>query len=291
MLFSRPDIHFAADDSHRFLPWLIGVMACLSALLLCLGISVNSWIIDHHGHYNSLTVNIPAHSDNLPDKITRVRDALKKTPGVVDVAQIEQAKLQDMLKPWLGSNAGMDGLPLPTVFDVTFDAKAPAIDYNALEKNLSLIAPGVEVDAHERWVAAFSDFSIVAQCLIGILALLILFFMGVMIAFISRTSLKLHSKTVYLLHSVGAEDIYITRQFQQEAFRLVLPGAFLGCITAGMIYWAIGLYLAALPVSLMPSLVITRSHLLLIMLMPLGCAVAAWLVARFSVIRQLQHVL
>ena len=42
--------------------------------------------------------------------------------------------------------------------------------------------------------------------------------------YVSRAALKLHSRTVSLLHSIGAEDHYITWQFQQEAFLLVLKG-------------------------------------------------------------------
>lgn len=289
-MFSRSDIHFAADDAHRFLPWLIGVMACLSALLLCLGVSINGWIIERNVSYQSFTVNVPA-GDGASDRFLRIRDTLAKVQGVASVTQIEQAKLQDMLAPWIGDAAKMEGLPLPVVFDVALDPKAAAPDYNALEKNLNTIAAGTQVDAHQRWVAAFSDFSIVVQCIIGILALLILFFMGMVIAFVSRTSLKLHTKTVHLLHSVGAEDGYIARQFQQEVFRLALPGALAGCVAAGLLYWAIGHYVAAMPVSLMPQLSMARPHLLLLLLLPFFCGATAWVVARIAVIRQLQHVL
>ena len=292
VIFKRSDIHFSGDDAHRFLPWLVGVMACLSALLLCLGVSIDGWIVNRHEHYsNSFTVNIPARTEGLAEKLPKIREALRKLPGVTSVAELSDATLMEMLKPWLGSGEAVAGLPLPAVIDVVRDAKAGAINYTELEKSLAAIAPGAEVDAHERWVAAFADFSAAAQALISIVALLILLSMAAMIAFASRTSLKLHAKTVLLLHAIGADDDYITRQFQQEAFRLVLPGALAGCALAGLAYWGTGLYMAALPVSLMPSLGLTGWHWLLLLLMPFFCASAAWTVAHLSVARQLQRVL
>src|SRR6185295_7663534 len=150
---------------------------------------------------------------------------------------------------------------------------------------------GVEVDAHERWIASFSDFSAAMQLLIAMLAAIIVGGMSLMIAFTSRASLKLHAKTVHLLHSIGAEDEYITRQFQHEALLLTLRGAVPGCIAAGFAYWIAGSYMASLPSSMLPSLAITVPHLGLLVLMPVLCGLVAWMAARLSVIKQLQRVL
>jgi cell division transport system permease protein len=285
------DINFAADDAHRFLPWLIGIMVCLAAILLCLALTINSWIIDRGGSYsNSFTVNIPAATDNLSEKLPKIREALQKTPGVIDVTRLSDGKLKDMLSPWLGGSDTLADLPLPAVLDVTLDGNT-TINFTALQKSLAVIVPGTEVDAHERWVAAFSDFSATAQYLIAIFATLIIAAIAIMIAFTSRASLKLHSRTVHLLHSIGAADDYITRQFQQEAFLLVLPGAATGCIAAGLTYWATGIYMTSLSTSVIPSLEMALPHFFLLIALPVFCSAVAWGVARYSVTRQLQEVL
>lgn len=283
------DINFAADDAHRFLPWLVGIMVCLAAMLLCLSLTLNGWIIDRgDGYAGSFTVNIPAGTDNLSEKTNRIASALKALPEVTDVSRLSEDKLKDMLAPWLGN---ADGLPLPVVLDVTLKSASSSIDYNALEKTLSGIASGTEVDAHERWVAAFSRFSAAAQGLIAIFAAVIIGGIGLMIAFTSRASLKLHNKTVHLLHSIGAEDSYITRQFQREACLLVLPGAVAGCAAAGTIYWLAGKYMASLAASVIPSLAMGGGHVALLILIPPACAGVAWAAVRVAVAQQLESVL
>ncbi len=287
----RSDIPFSADDAHALLPWIIGVMACMATLLLCLGLTAGGWITDRHDSYTTrFTVTIPAGVDDLQVKLGKIEDALKKFPGVTGVAQVSESHLRGMLKPWLGNSDTMDGLPLPTVLDVTADGAAP-IDYKTLQSKLAGIAAGTEVDAHERWVASFASFSAVTQYTIAVLAAFIVGALALMIAFTSRTALRLHARTVQLLHSIGAEDGYIARQFQREAFLLTLRGTAPGCFMAGLIYWAVGAYLDSLQAAMLPPLSVTGSHVLLLLLMPLACAGVAWLAARLSVLRQLQQAL
>jgi cell division protein FtsX len=140
-------------------------------------------------------------------------------------------------------------------------------------------------------VASFSDFSAAIGALMGILASLIIGGLALMIAFMCRASLKLHGRTVSLLHSIGAEDVYIMRQFQHEAFWVTLRGTIPGCILAILTYWAAGYYMSLLASSMLPSLGFKIGHFILLVLMPLACAGVAWLTARVSVIRQLQRTL
>jgi len=288
-MLGRSDIYFASDDSHRFLPWLMGIMVFLATLLLCLGVSVSGWVVEHNSSYaESFTVNIPADTDNLDDRINALTSALKEMDGIQGVTKVPEANLQEWLKPWLGSSSAFSDLPLPTILEVSIDTRQK-FDYPAIQKNLSSIVPGVEVDAHELWVAAFNSFSSAVQSLMVILSILIICGMAMMISFTSRAALKLHAKTVALLHSIGAEDRYITRQFQNEAFRLVMPGALGGALIGGIAYLLAGLYIASLNTSIMPSLAFTRGHYVLLAVMPLTCTLVAWVVARITVSLQLER--
>lgn len=287
----RSDIPFNTDDAHAFLPWIIGIMACMATLLLCLGLTAGGWIIDrHHTYANSFTVTLPAPRDDHAAKSSEVEKTLKALPGVADVNHVSESHLRDMLKPWLGSSNDTPDLPLPVVFDVTLRTGAH-VDYKAVQKEVSAIVPGVEVDGHERWVSSFSSFSAAAQSIVAGLAIIIIGGLGLIIAFTSRAALKLHGRTVQLLHAIGAEDIYIMRQFQREAVKLALYGALPGVIAAGLVYWGAGIYITSLQASLLPALPITASHLALLVLMPVCCSAVAWAAARLSVIRQLRRVL
>jgi len=287
-LFKSSDIPFSSDDAHRFMPWLVGIMVGLAALLLSLGLSVNTWVIDRHGNYNnSFTVNIPA-DENQAERVSRVQAALDKTPGIASVNEIDADKLKTMLAPWLG-NSPMDDLPLPTMLEVTLEKSSTRINYAGLQKGLSTLAPGIEVDAHERWASAFLEFSAAIRLVTAVLALLIIGGMGATVAFASRAALKLHSKTVHLLHTIGAEDNYIMRQFQQEAVRIAFPGAAVGCMAAAIFYYAMSHYVTSLSLSIVPLFTVTSLHWLLFLLLPIVCAVTAWMVARVSISMQLQR--
>src|SRR5580704_17758878 len=94
------DIPFAKDDAHTFLPWIISVMACMAALLLCLGLTAGGWIVDKHDSYtNRFTVNIPATVEELPGKLSKIQGILQKYPGVTGVEQVSESHLREMLKP------------------------------------------------------------------------------------------------------------------------------------------------------------------------------------------------
>lgn len=287
------DIPFATDDAHRFLPWLIGMMVGMAALMLCLVTSINGWIVTSHGSYsNNFTVDVPAISDERDAKILKIRDALRRMPGVTAVDQIGEEALRAQLKPWFGSGDVAQDLPLPTVLEVTTDGKPGDADYYIqAQKTLSAIVPGTEVDAHERWVASFADFTSAVQAIVGGLAVMIIGVMSAMIGFAARASLKMHKRTVHLLHSIGAEDNYIAKQFQREAFLLAVRGGLAGCVIACVVYWIAGNYIASLHSAIIPSLALGLPHAGLLLLMPLGCGGVAWLATRVTMLRQLERVL
>jgi cell division transport system permease protein len=290
----RSDIAFSSDDSHRFLPWLIGMMVTLAALLLCYVVTINGWVVERHGNYaNNFTVNIPVVDAEKPpseEMIAAVIESLQKTKGVTTVNRLSNNTLQNMLVPWLGTSAVTSQLPLPVVIDVAL-AKGASINHRSLQESLSSFAPAVEVDAHETWVKAFLEFSFAVRSMLVVLSIIIIAAIILMIAFTSRASLHLHGKSVRLLHSIGAEDQYIAKQFQQEACFVTLRGALAGCAFAAASFWGIGFYLNSLENASIPSFDLSLPHIILLIATPVACAALAWVTARFSVLAQLRQML
>jgi len=287
------DIPFAHDDAHRFLPWLSGAMLGVVALLLCVAVSINGWVLHNQGSYdNTLSVHIPAMGDEGADKIAKVQEVLGKTQGVARVNTLSEDTVRGMLKPWFGSGSASEGLPFPTVIEVTMiPAGSTTENYEQMRKTLSAIIPDIELDAQKEWVANFSSFSRAVQQLVAGLALFIVALMALIIAFAARASLKLNKRTVHLLHSMGAEDSYIARQFQQVAARQVLQSGVVGCLVGALAFFAMGYYVESLHVAFIPSFKFEQQHLGVLLLLPLVCALVAWLTTSFTVRRQLQRVL
>ena len=295
MLFMRSDIAFSSDDSHRFLPWLIGMMVLLAALLLCFVVTINGWVIDKNASYsNNITVNIPAidGEKSQPDEvISKIIDVLQKSAGVESVSRVSPANLQKMLVPWLGENmAGNGEIPLPVVLDIGIK-NGVSVDISKLAVALSQIAAGTEVDTHEAWVTAFVRFSAAIRAVITLFAGMIIVVIALMIAFTSRASLHLHGRAVKLLHSVGAEDGYIARQFQQEACAITLRGALAGCGLAAISFFAMDYYIQSLGNASIPSLSMGKVHLELLVAVAVICGIVAWITARIAVMKQLKRML
>ncbi|MGE0753529.1 MAG: cell division protein FtsX [Alphaproteobacteria bacterium] len=288
--FKRNDIDFTRDDIHRFLPWLIAVMACLTTLLLSLTISIHSWIDDrHHNYAANFTVNIPARVTE-ESEISRIVSTIKGTAGIQSVRRVQPAELHAVMEQWLG-NSDIGQLPLPTVLEVLVKEDAMEhFDHAALQDKMNAVVSGVEVDAHETWVKAFASFSSAVSIVLIALSMIIVTAMASAVIFTARTALKLHSKSVALLHSIGAHDMYITRQFQQDAFLTSLPGLIGGTFAAAGLYWASGSYVASLPASL-PSFAIQGGHIALFILLPMVCSMAVVSVTRMAILSQLRQTL
>jgi cell division transport system permease protein len=281
------DIYFAGDDSNRFLPWLAGIMVFFASFLLCVGVSVGSWVTKQSQQMDGrFTVSIPG---AVQDKkaIEAVEEALRQNDSVNSVERLSDQTLAELLSPWLGDRQSIENLPIPTVFQVELARQSAPIDYSALQSQLRTIAAGTHIDAQELWVRSFERFASAVERLMVIFAVLATCALAMMIAFTARAALKLHARTVQLLHSIGAEDRYVTRQFQLESLRLTAPGALGGSLVAAAGFAGLCVYIQSLDNALMPALTFSHYHAALLVVMPLACCALSWLVARVIVMQQL----
>lgn len=286
------DFTFAKDDTHRFLPWHIGIMVALATLLLLLVFSLGQWVGVHQEDYDyTVSVIIPGSLEKLDQTTDLVRDTINKDPAVASVKQVSEANLRDMLSPWIGTGDAMYDMPLPVVLDVTLKKNGAKLDESGLKKALSAIEPTIELDTHNSWAEVFAAFIRVLQWLAVLLVATILGAMALMITFSARASLHLHERTVSLIHGMGAADSYIARQFQNEHFKIGLKAAAIGAVVAAICYFALGRAVAGINTPVLPSFDFTAPHVVLIALMPLGCACIVLLATRYSVLSQLKKVL
>jgi len=287
----KSDFTFAKDDTHRFLPWHVGIMVALATLLLLLVFSLGQWVGTHQEDYDaSISVIIPGSLEKLDEKTEAVKAAISKDKAVAAVKPVTEAKLRELLAPWIGNGDALFDVPLPVVLDITLKDKK-SLDAPALQKALEAIEPTIELDTHNDWAAVFEAFIRVLQWLAVLLVGTILGAMALMITFSARASLHLHERTVTLLHGMGAEDGYIARQFQNEHFKIGLKAAAIGVVCAAVAYFVLGRAVLSIDTPVLPSFVFTPPHLVLILLMPIGCACIVLMATRISVLAQLKKVL
>jgi cell division protein FtsX len=193
--------------------------------------------------------------------------------------------MEKLLKPWLGDDFSIDRLPVPVLLEVNtrVQENASTVNLPALRKALEAIDSGIRVAERGPWVNQFAAALGMLQSLVLMIAgLLILCVIG-MVVLVARTNLKLHFKTVGLLHMFGATDDYILGQFQWESAWLAARGAFMGVIIAAIVFAGAIAFTTQLHSPLIPVLRFSLEHAMTLLLLPVFTALVAYLATRVTV--------
>jgi cell division transport system permease protein len=161
-MFKRSDVPLEKDASSRYLPWLIGFMVFLAALALTAANAVTNlaerW---DSGLTGQLTVQVPppgpdANGTDLASKVQTVLDVLRSQPGVERAEPVSEARMEELLRPWLGRNLEETDLPLPRLISVIVDRRAN-VRAESLQRAIAPAVPDAIVDDHQRALGRFLD--------------------------------------------------------------------------------------------------------------------------------------
>lgn len=293
----RPDFALSRDESGRFLPWIIALMVYLAALTLAGGITLNRTIsVSSTIQDSSFSVHIPAKSGQKGETLEKKNDvadkvlkALRETPGVTKAELMDYSRISKLVEPWLGKNAGLDNLPIPTIIEVETD-KEFFKDDGSIEKKLKEIAPDSKLNDHKEWANQFSNFVEKIQLMLFAVSLLIMTSAAAVVVFASKMSLKIHRGTVALLHRLGAYDVYIAEQFQQHAALLTLKGAFVGSGLAAGTLIVLHIMAASIKSPLFPEFAMNFTHWGILFLLPFAMSFIALIFTRISVLASLLRI-
>lgn len=282
-----PDLPFAQEDANRYLPWVIAVMSCLTVFLAGAGITLNSIFIEHNREFEyRLQIQVP-YDDGKEDVSARAIVArLQNTPGIAGASVTPQERLKKILGPWLGDENFLDLLPVPAVVEVKMDGKAyekGSVSSAIVRDSLAKDFPGIAVDDYREWVSNLNAITSGLRHAIYIVAFLLLAAAVTVVILITRASVQIHFPIVRLLHRMGAEDRYITRQFQLNASMLTLKGAAAGTVTGALLYALAMLYLHAFELPILPQSIIVTPHLVLFFCLPFLMSIGVAITTFFSV--------
>lgn len=285
----RPDIALWRDESSRFLPWIIALMVYLAALTLTGGLTLNRTVkATRAAQDNTFSVHLPYSGDHAKDDAQKAIDIIKQAKGVEKAQAVESARISAMVEPWLGKNASLSNLPLPTIIDVEITEGA-AVDMTTLKTRLQSVAKDVLIDDHKQWAGQFSSFVHKIQWMLFAVSLVIITTTAAVVVFASKMSLKIHKSTVSLLHRLGAFDSYIARQFQEHAALLTLRGAFIGSGLAAGTLIILHIMAHSINSPLFPTFAMTFSHWGILFSLPFVMSLIALISTRYSVLSTLMR--
>lgn len=237
----RTDLPLDRDAGARFLPWIVGIMVFLAVLAAAVALMVeraaDRWQRDLS---SEITIELPAVAGEgtaeKAERIDAVLNELSETPGIAGTRLLDHAEVMELVSPWLDREAEELGVPLPDLIAVSLRS-GNEIDVEDLQQRLTAVSHGAVVDDHAEFTAsALSYLRSVELAALGVLGLVLVATASI-IGFVARTGLAIHRRVIEVLHLFGAEDSYITRQFQTQAAHYGLLGAVMGGLGALLTLW------------------------------------------------------
>lgn len=273
------------QGSGGLLPWIIAVMAFLTALALALGIGLahaTKALGDDLGRTATVQI-VEANPDLRAAQAQAAVKLLAADPAVAHIAPLTRRDIDALLEPWLGEGNVSDDLPLPAMIDIEL---RPSADRAALVERLRAAAPGARFDDHARWLAPLADLLRALQGAASAAVLLIAAATIAVVALGVRSGLGVHRPTIEVLHLMGAEDAMIARLFQYRHLIHGLIGGALGTAAAMLVIAALQLFAARIG-GLLAAITLPWTGWAMLGLLPIAIGLLAMVAARISVARAL----
>ncbi len=293
------DIPLAQDKANHLLPWIVGFMTFMAALMLTGGMMVGNishlWQNDLTG---KITIVIDATDDILlPDeqqarlqKNQLLVGELKLLPEIIDARIIEQSELKQLLVPWFGEAARVDGLPLPTLIDVTMSS-ITAENLETVRGLLRKIDNRAILDDHNLWRERLVRIALAFQFVSYLSILVVIITAAIMIVFAVRAAMSTHAEIIELLHLFGAEDRYMLKQFLSYIIATAWRGALSGFVFAVIVVITIRLIAGQAVIYWLPPLILGIWQWPILLMLPIIFVLLAMITTRITVKTQLARLL
>lgn len=289
------DLPLNKGNGTLFLKILIALMTFLAILGLAFSFTLsemtNRWSA---GLENKASIEIPAQDINgaiLPQETVNILTSdvstfLKNHPAIESVEIMSVEEIAELVSPWLGENLTFDNVPLPGIISIGFKEDIE-FDMKAIETRLKKIAPQAILDTHESWLKDILKFTGALNFAAVLITLVIGVTTIIAITGAVQSRMAIYHEELQLLHLMGAEDSYISRQLQRYMLILSFQGALIGTIFGGLALTIIGWLAGKMDISLLPDFTLSGAQILTLLSLPILIAFVSMFTARQTVLRVL----
>ncbi len=227
----------AGSVTGRSLTLVIAIMcflACLTAgAVYMINQSADAWLKDLS---SEVTVQV-APRDGV-DTETTLRDVaalINQIPGVTGTRILSLDDSTALLEPWLGKSDALKALPVPRLIAISISRDSGA-DLAAVSKALTDKFEGVSLDDHRQWQRQIR--TVTRSLALGGIAILALVAAATTAIIVSATksSMASNREIVEVLHFVGANDRFISREFEKHFLRLGIRAGCVGAALAAFVF-------------------------------------------------------
>jgi len=213
---------------------IMSFLACLTAgAVYMVNRSAQAWVNDIT---SEITVELdPINTADIEKKMTLVALFLAKQKGITEVKPLTADESAKLLEPWLGETTALSALPIPRLIAVTIDRSNPpdiALIKDALTQNFE----GVTLDDHRRWQAEIK--TLTRSAALGGLAVLGLVAAATIAVIVSatRSAMATNREIIEVLHFVGANERFISREFERHFLGLGVRAGLVGALAAALAF-------------------------------------------------------
>lgn len=271
----------------------------IMAFLACLTLGTVFIIRDTASGWQSdiareITVQIrPFDNVEMDEAVRSASRLLLEYDGIDKVTALNREDTVRLLEPWLGSGLQMDELPIPALLTVTLSGTVRP-DFEAIAQRLESEVPGASLDDHRSWAGRLSVMAN-TTVIAGIVVFVLVMTATVLtVVFATRGAMAGNRDIVDVLHFVGADRVFIAREFEQHFLLLGLKGAAIGGISSLAVFLLLGFLVPAAGQSpqgdqiaaLFGSFAIGFQGIVGILVVASSVAVLTGLTSRITVMRQ-----
>lgn len=276
------------------MPWVIAIMVALTVIAAAGGLALRNIAAATSTELSGgITVQIV---EARPEERMRQAEAalarLRETAGVVSPRLVPPEKLDELIEPWLGEEAGNDdAIPVPALIDARLTGDTGTARLQQLQRQLREVAPAARVDAQASWLKPVFDAIRSLQLLALTLVLLLALALAAAVLLAARNALGTNRDTIEIVHLLGGTDQQIARIFQRSIGIDAAVGGVIGLAFAATVIWLLGRRFAALGAGLVEYGVLGWADWTVLALVPLGAVILAMATARLSVMHALRKML
>lgn len=221
----------------------------IMAFLACLTLGAVSMVSDTaKGWQNDIsreiTVQIRPFENVEMDKAIREASLIMMSFESVDnVTALGDAATKRLLEPWLGTGLQLDELPIPALLTITIkDGRKP--DFTEMRKRLAEAVPSASLDDHRSWVDRLTNMAYATVIVGAFIFLLVMTATILTVVFATRGAMAGNREIIEVLHFVGADRKFISREFEQHFLMLGLKGSVTGGLTALFAFLGLGFWVS-----------------------------------------------
>jgi cell division transport system permease protein len=225
---------------------IMAFMACLTwGMVYMINIRATKWRMDVASEITVLVGGNPTSeeiekqaewNDTVEKQAQQVVKFLSMQKGILNANLKSLEESARYVEAWLGEISDVDKWPFPRMITVEIDQNSPP-DIPALQKALTARFPAASLDDHRIWQKQLRR--VTGSLAFGGIVLIMLVAAATVgiIGSAARSAMASNRDIVEVLNFVGADERFITRQFELHFLKLGVVAGVMGALAAAAVFF------------------------------------------------------